>query len=233
MPVVTLLRRLQSIDLEWDEKAPIFQRVRQQLGDQSELLSKRGKVEELAARLERTRGDLQDAELRLGSLQAKSKQVDQELYGGKVTSSRELENLQQEREMLRRRMSETEDEALSAMALAEELAQQSAESTQELARFETAYEHERDQLTHEYRELGRRLQQLQADREALRETLGSKELGLYDELRRLKSGQALSALLGSTCATCRVTVSSNKSEMVRRGDSIVVCDGCGRILYIA
>jgi uncharacterized protein len=231
MSLIQTLCRLQAVDQEWDEKGRQFQLVRQRLADQSELEERRQAQENLQQQLSRVRTALQDAELRMASLQQKIETVGNELYSGHTTSSRELANLQQEREMHLRHLSETEDEVLMGLTQAEELEEAVAKGAQELVRFEKAWAHEQEQLRVQYRELGTRLQQLKREREALRVTVGRAELGLYDELRKSKGGQALSPMKGSMCQTCRVTVPSNKAQLAQSGETLVCCEGCGRILY--
>ncbi len=231
MSLIQTLCRLQAVDQEWDEKGRRFQLVRQRLADQSELEKRRQVQENLQKQLSRVRTALQDAELRMSSLQQKIATVENELYSGRTTSPRELANLQQEREMHLRHLSETEDEVLMGLTQTEELEEAVAKGAQELDRFEKAWADEREQLRAQYRELGARLQQLKSEREALRATVGRAELGLYDELRKSKGGQPLSPMKGSMCQTCRVTVPSNKAQLAQSGETLVCCEGCGRILY--
>jgi uncharacterized protein len=231
MTLIQTLCRLQAVDQEWDEKGRQFQLVRQRLADQSELDARRQAQERLQKQLSRVRTSLQDAELRLSSLQQKIATVENDLYSGRVTSPRELANLQQEREIHLRHLSETEDEVLMGLTQAEELEEAVSKGAQELDHFEKAWAHEQEQLRVQYRELGTRLQQLKSEREALRATVGRAELGLYDELRKSKAGQALSPMKGSMCQTCRVTVPSNKAQMAQTGQVLMCCEGCGRILY--
>ena len=231
MSLIQTLCRLQSVDQEWDEKGRQFQLVRQRLADQSELEERRQAQENHQKQLSRVRTALQDAELRMASLQQKIATVENELYSGRTTSPRELANLQQEREMHLRHLSETEDEVLMGLTQAEELEEAVAKGAQELDRFEKAWADEQEQLHAQYRELGARLQQLKSEREALRATVSRAELGLYDELRKSKGGQALSPMKASMCQTCRVTVPSIKAQLAQSGETLVCCEGCSRILY--
>jgi len=54
----------------------------------------------------------------------------------------------------------------------------------------------------------------------------------YDRLARSRRGQALSAISDAgICSACRVRVRPKVFSDVRRGDEMITCENCGRILY--
>jgi len=226
-----LLVRLQSVDRDWDEKARLYESVKKQLADQSELVSRRTAHGRLADGLSATRGDLRDGELALDSLHERVRKVEAELYGGRVRSPKELENLRKDSEHLRRRISQLEDRVLLAMTQVDELEEAARQGEQELRAFEVEWQETRRSLASQHEALRTSLRQLQQMREELRGQLGRAELGLYDELRAKKAGMALSPVKDGVCQTCRVTVPTYKARMVESRRAIVTCEGCGRILY--
>ena len=226
-----LLVRLQSVDRDWDEKARLYESVKKQLADQSELVSRRTAHGRLADELSATRGDLRDGELALDSLHERVRKVEAELYSGRVRSPKELENLRKDSEHLRRRISQLEDRVLLAMTQVDELEEAARQGEQELRAFEVEWQETRRSLATQHEALRTSLRQLQQMREELRGQLGRAELGLYDELRAKKAGMALSPVKDRVCQTCRVTVPTYKARMVESRRAIVTCEGCGRILY--
>lgn len=231
MSLLQMLLQLQALDQEWDEKGRAFREARERLASQPELVEARTTHEEDQARLGARRAALRDVELQIEGLEEKVEQVEESLYGGRIRAARELEDLSKDRDYLRGRIAQLEDEALEAMADLDDLEQSATENAQRLQRLEEAWAQEREGLVERYRELHQRLQMLQSQRQDTRGALGSGELALYDELRRSKSGAVLSAVIENTCQTCRVAVPSYKAQEIRRGDAIVVCEGCGRILF--
>ena len=231
MALVGILVQLQRVDAEWDEKARRYQEVAQRLQDDSERTAIR------EAQAQRTKGrtevssQLRDGELELQSLQAKAAQIESDLYGGRIRSARELESLRQDGEYHRRRISELEDHVLALMARVEELEQEVSRGRQALGAFEAQWAQSSASLVEEYKGLRARLQELKDERERLRGNVGRVDLSLYDELLRTKGGKALSPLFLSVCQTCRVSLPSNKARMLQAGDTVVTCEGCGRILH--
>ena len=231
MHLLQALRQLQAIDREWDEKGLLYRSVRQRLSDQSELEAKRKaqhrRVEELSA----LRGQLHDLELKLSGLQEKAKQVETDLYSGRITSPRELENLRQDSDYLKKRVSGLEDQALMIMTEVDDLEVATQHGEEALRTFETQWAQDHESLIAQYKDSRARLQQLQSSREQLRATLERADLALYDELRDRKGGIALAPAKNGLCQTCRVTVPSYKAKLVEAGETAETCEGCGRILY--
>lgn len=231
MSLLGTLYRLQRVDQEWDEKAKLYQSVAQQLNDASELNARREAQQQRLRTLAETQSRLQDGELELESLQQKAAQIEDDLYSGRIRSPRELESLRQDGEYHRRRISELEDRVLELMGEVETLEAAAQQGQEALDAFEARWAETHRALIEQYKELRARLQALQAAREQLRGQLGRSELALYDELRRSKGGQALAPAREGICQVCRVMVPSFKAQVLQRGDTVVTCEGCGRILY--
>ncbi|MFO7918664.1 MAG: C4-type zinc ribbon domain-containing protein [Anaerolineae bacterium] len=233
MTLLRTLRKLQDIDQEWDEKAETYKSVRQRLADRSELENRRETLHRQEEELTSVRARLRNAELEYDSLEEKIEGVKGELYGGRVTSSKELSSLQEELEYLQRRLSKLEERILEGMTSVDELEEAIASGRQELEAFEEEWHEERESLHDRYGTLRARLEELKERRETLRDQLDVGVLTLYDELREKKRGQALAPVSDGVCQICRVRVPSQKVQRIRSDERVIVCDGCGRILYPA
>lgn len=233
MTLLQTLRKLQDVDQEWDEKAEIYKSVRQRLADESELKKRRDTLQQYEEELTSVRADLRNAELEYDSLEEKIEGVKEELYGGRVTSSKELSSLQEELEYLQRRLSELEERILEGMATVDDLEEAITSGREELETFEKEWREERESLRARYSTLRSRLEELKERREGFRARVDSGVLTLYDELRRKKKGRALAPVSDGICQICRVRVPSHKVQAIRSDERVIVCDGCGRILYPA
>lgn len=231
MKPIELLRRLQAGDHEWDEKARLYQSVKQRLSDRSELEDTRGTQRQSAEKLANAQSQLRDGELRLESLQEKTRGVEADLYSGRIRSPRELENLRKDSVQLRRQLSGLEDRVLLRMAEVDELESAASRGEEELGAFERRWADEQEALAAQYAALRGRLRELQEIRAQLRGSMGLGELRLYDELRAKKGGMALSPMKAGICQTCRVRLPSYKVQVVEAGEAVVTCEGCGRIVY--
>lgn len=233
MRLAQTLCQLYALDREWDEKVRIYQSIVQRITDQSERdtmrETQRRRTEELAA----SRSALQNAELELDSLMQKAADVDKSLYGGGVISPRELDSLRQDAEHMKGHISDLEDQILEGITQVEQLEAETSEGRQELQTFEERWAQEHEELTAQYKALRARLQEVQKQRDELRASLDAATLSLYDELRAKKAGVALAPMKSGVCQVCHVTIPSYKARSVDRGEGVITCEGCGRILYPA
>jgi hypothetical protein len=230
--VIQGLCRLNAVDHEWDDKGRAYQALRQKLSDTSVLETHRVQLRELEGSLVLKRSALRDAELELASLQARARKAEGDLYAGKILQPKELDNLRRDVAQLKQRATLLEEAILGLMQEMDELQPRVAEGQESLRLREAsaASERERDTLAHA--ELAGRLRELQAERAQLRSGIEPTALALYDELRKSKGGLPLAAQRDGHCQVCRVTVPTAKAQRVDRGEeAVVLCVGCGRILY--
>ena len=221
MTLLQTLWELQMLDQERDEKAQLFQAIRRRLSDQSTLSARQEEQRLREARLSSTRVQLRDLELEIANLQSKFRQVEESLYAGRIRAPKELENLGQV----------LEDQALALMTAVDELEVQAKEGAEALRTFEAQWRQDDQASLKQGRELKARLEWLQARREYLRAQVGRAELALYDELRARKAGIALATVKNGICQLCRVSAPVAKIEAAASGESVVTCEGCGRILH--
>ncbi len=173
-----------------------------------------------------------DAELKLASIEAKASQVNKTLYGGTVTGSRELDNLQKELEMLARQKSTVEDEVLVVMEIASEAVAAADTAESELAALAQEYRTVRTAFQLRQEELSGQVERLAPDRDAALQAVANPELlGRYDQIRSKRGGVG-AALLGpdASCGACHTSVSSQQVERAQAGTQVNLCENCGRIL---
>ena len=120
MSVVGQLYRLQLVDSESYEKSGRLEEVRASLGETDDVIRSREAVVEAEEGLKQLRSQLRALELDVATVEAKLRQNQDRLYGGKVRSPKELSNLQEEAAALGRRQSELEDDQLELMIAVED-----------------------------------------------------------------------------------------------------------------
>jgi len=72
---------------------------------------------------------------------------------------------------------------------------------------------------------------LKARREELAQNVPKPLFDTYDRMSRVKRGQALSEVRDGICTACRMKVRPKLFSDVRKGDQMITCESCGRILY--
>jgi len=226
------LYRLQTIDLEIDQKNRRLKEVKATLEGNEELQRARPALQDGEKKLSRRRTKLRDQELEMRSLVNKITSVEDRLYSGRIKNPKELASLQNEVQYLKRRRGELEDQVLETMIEVEESEANVTEQRERLAHLEEEWQETQARLSAEQSELVNRLNQLKTKRAKLQRAIEADDLALYEDLRRRKHGQAVALLEGELCLGCRVTLPTSQAQQARQGEVLTLCGSCERILYV-
>lgn len=166
------------------------------------------------------------------SVGAHAADVDQKLYSGTVSSPRELQAMQADVEMLRRRRAEIEDNELELMeqrevldAQLEALEAQAASLRDDVTRLE-------DTIAKSEAEIDAEIASEEAARADAASHTTPALLADYERRRAQNRGIGAARLVGVTCQACHLTIPSTEAERIRRaaGTEAAYCDNCGAIL---
>jgi predicted nucleic acid-binding Zn-ribbon protein len=149
-----------------------------------------------------------------------------------VTNPKELHGLEQDHDYLKRASNKQEDDVLQAMTLLDQSEQDAAAASARHTAVETRWRVEQDKLTKQVEQLQARVATLAKDRAQIAASLDATARALYEELMKKKAGRAVALLVGQTCGGCRVTLPSGKAQEVRRGQGLITCVNCERILAV-
>jgi predicted nucleic acid-binding Zn-ribbon protein len=225
------LFRLQQIDSELDKSFLRIKEIDRLLADDqqvrsSQLILDHAKKEQFEAekRLRLAEQNVKEQRLKIERSQAA-------LYGGKVTNPKELQDLQQESESLKKYLSSIEDQQLEAMLEMDEAEANFSEASEAHAATELQVAEQKDQLSVEKSELLLDIERQQNERNAASANIVPTEMGIYETLRKQKNGIAVARVLEKTCGACGSTLSAAVYSAAQVPSTITRCSTCGRILY--
>jgi predicted nucleic acid-binding Zn-ribbon protein len=224
------LYQLQQVDLQIVKQQKRLDEIAAQLGDRQSVDNAQLVVAQANQQLVPLRTQTRDLDLELKSVQQKSQQSEQQLYSGSVKNPKTMQEMQQEIEALKRRSSDLEERLLEAMMQSDDaqtaLDQAEATLTETTQQWETAHAG----LLKEQTELQQSMQQLQQKRQEALKPVQPDSLKQYNALRPRKANQPVSVLKGISCSVCGIEQTMNVVQAVQRGDQLVTCINCGRIL---
>lgn len=168
----------------------------------------------------------------VATVTAKRTDIDNKLYGGEVTASKELLALQDEAASLLARQTAMEDDDLVIMEQVEEVDSRLGV----LAEARTAIEKERAE--HELlfntavSEIEAEVTTIEAERATSSGTANAELLASYETLRGQFDGVAVARLVGSSCDGCHMQLSAVAVDQIGKmpEDAVVTCEECGRLL---
>jgi len=73
---------------------------------------------------------------------------------------------------------------------------------------------------------------LKAERAGILAEMTPKVAAEYERIRKGRAGVAIAEALNGRCSKCNITLRPQFLQELRRGDSIMVCESCKRMLYI-
>ena len=77
------------------------------------------------------------------------------------------------------------------------------------------------------------LARLADERRRAASDVDARTMALYEQLIKGRRGIAVSRMTGEICGACHVRLRPHVAQQIRRNDSIVQCDSCQRMLYLA
>jgi predicted nucleic acid-binding Zn-ribbon protein len=158
--------------------------------------------------------------------------VDQRLYSGTVTSPRELQAMQADIEMLRRRRSDLEDEELEVMEQREALDTELEALDASIDALWTSVSDLQSGIASAEQEIDGDIEREEHERAVLAKPIVESLLRDYERRRAQNRGAGAARLVGTTCQACHLTIPSTEAEQIRRaaGAEIAYCDNCSAIL---
>jgi len=180
--------------------------------------------------LEDAQGSRRRLEAELEQEQQKHQKFKNDLM--KATNEREYTTAVREIDVARKAISALETEVLKLMERIEKLDAQVAERTPEMEsrRVEVDRQLKEWHAVADANQL--RLETLRAERVAKMQSLSPDARATYERLSKMRSGFALAEARDYSCMACRMKIRPQVFADIRKGDSIITCESCGRILYI-
>jgi predicted nucleic acid-binding Zn-ribbon protein len=224
---------LQEIDLEIQAKRVTLEDIEPRLGEREELDEARRLVEEQRRSLQEAQKKLREAEWAVDEVRAKVQPLNEKLYGGTIKNPKELVDIQHDVDSLKARQRELEDRVLEAMSETEDAEKELQEGERGLSDMEAQWQAEQESLSRQRDDLKRELQELEGRRSRQEVTIDAETMRQYDVLRAAHQGRAVAKVERGICQGCRITLPMHVLQKARRGNHLVQCTSCERILYLS
>jgi predicted nucleic acid-binding Zn-ribbon protein len=164
------------------------------------------------------------------ALRAQMKQITDKLYGGKIKNPKELVGYEQEATLIKASLDKKDDVLLDMMEKLES-GRAGIRKMQEAYKIaQSAWESEKIELQTQVDVVKKELSELVRKRGEMLASIDKDTLAAYEGVKARK-GQAVVKVEQGRCLGCRVTLSVSELQHAR-GNAIITCGNCGRILYL-
>jgi len=214
--------RISELQEQLNRYPKIWDEMKEQLRKKTEKLEK-AKSEESDHSKERRRIEM---ELRTGAEKLKKFQSQQMM----IKSPKELTAIESQIQNLKKQNATNEKIGLELLEKDESVRQKISETQTDLDKLKEKAKTERDRIRKLVNEKQKEITHLKSERQKLVPSLEKSSLKIYTRANNRWPGNAIVEVRNGSCSGCFFALLPNKLIEVHQGDSIVLCDNCGRIL---
>ncbi|HEV2217350.1 MAG TPA: C4-type zinc ribbon domain-containing protein [Candidatus Dormibacteraeota bacterium] len=184
------------------------------------LASARARQDEVAGRLRESDKVREDHRSRLRTRE-------KELMSGRIRNPTELMQMSTEVAHMKARFAEEEEAELQIMEDAEAADEAVRSATRELDDARRTSTEEEPGLRSQLSEWNTELDEVVTEKEGIWAQVPQRDQALFS---RIRVRPPIAKVSGTQCSACHVTVTSSGMQILRKGDALVQCENCGRIL---
>ena len=225
------LFQLQEIDSATDIANRRIKEIEKILADESLILHAKELVELNEGNYQQQKSLFNSIDNDIQSKKIKKAQSESSLYGGTISNSKELQDLQKEITSLSTYITKSEDELMAKYVELENAEKVLAEAKENLHIKLSEFEGQKSLLTGEKNNLMHSIQNLLGKRESVIAPIETTILENYEALRRSKNGTAVARLQEDSCSSCGASLTANQCQQARSQVKLFNCPSCGRFLY--
>jgi predicted nucleic acid-binding Zn-ribbon protein len=148
-----------------------------------------------------------------------------------VKTNKEFHALQHEMQIADEEIARYDDRDLELMMEADEIAAALKAADSALKEAERTVAADREALEREAKDAAARIETLGHERVDIRNLISKESLGTFERVGKPRKGVAMSPLAGDLCSICHVKVRPHILQQVKRGEDVMQCENCQRILY--
>ena len=224
-----MLLKLQNIDYDLEE----LDRSREYLPDMINNLKK--EMEEVSRTLKESEERLTQQVLQRKKLELDIEEINSELTKLQkqmrdIKTNREYDALVTEIANRKTKISESEEELLKTLAEIDELQDKIKEYKERVVEVDKNNRVQLESLSKEMDSIGTKIKQKQDERKNIAVRINKSMLATYERVKKVKGGAAVVAVKKRACSGCYKSLPPQKIQEIKKGENLITCDSCGRIL---
>lgn len=230
MSDVVALYRLQQLELDIIERAKRIKAINAELEDDEALRESLAENEAAQESYQEAEARVRDMELEIAAAVDKRQGAESRLYSGEVTHPKELQDMQMEMEALIRRKSVLDDELAKLSSERDDMRGKAETTAARSNEAREQHELECEDLRQEKETLTESVAQMLARRKTSVAAIPEQSFKTYNSMRTAKSNRPVAVLREKACTICGIEQNSIVITAINRGEDMVNCQNCGRIL---
>ncbi|MFC1875518.1 zinc ribbon domain-containing protein [Chloroflexota bacterium] len=230
MSTAQKLYQLQEIELEIESDEKALSRCLGRLGESEAVKGVRSRIQSVRQQMTGLEKKQHSAEWQVEDIETKLTAVKETLYSGRIKNPKELASLQQEEKSLEVQRDRLEEGTLETMEQVEVVTADLAALNSELGELEDGWRSQQQELSAEIERLKKSISGLKEKQKLALVGIDTRTIDYYNQLKKQK-GWAVAKIEQGTCRSCRISLSTAELQRAR-GEQIVECNSCRRILFL-
>ena len=236
MEEILLLWNLQEIEQEWEKIRTLQKKTNltnNSLKVQSEVAELENSIQVQQEELMDNRKILKTADLELQGLAIEKKEIENRLYSGELTQTKELEIWQGKLDTLGSVVQNKEEIIVGLMEEIEGKEQILEGQYELLGGKQKVWEEQVEKSKALEEKIKKRLAFLQQKRKKILAALNKELVDRYENGKRRFGLGVVAKLKGCVCQGCRMALPTGIVQRISSSPGLHTCENCGRILYIS
>lgn len=196
------------------------------------LSASKGKQDLINSKIGGMEKDIKKKEIDCQALQDRKAALHEELYSGK-SNAKELSGIQKRLEKTEADLSAAEDDIIRLSQEAELMKESIGSIHQEVSELDNRLGILKANLEVELQGIRHEMAEVKEAHGTVLKSIDKRILRLYDKKFKQFSVTAVAKVSGGLCTGCNVHLSRYIIAEVKKGEGLVGCENCGRILYYA
>jgi hypothetical protein len=188
----------------------------------------RAALDQAKKELEQARLGRRSTEKEVETFNAEANKLERQLHD--VKTNKEYQAMLHDIELVKNKRSDQETKILESYDREERLNAAVAAAERRLKDEEGKLKSETEVLAREEASLDQRIHSISLDRDAVKPRLPATLLSRYDRLLSARDGVAVAEVRKGACGACFKALTPHALQEARRGDQVMVCEACGRIM---
>jgi len=222
---------LQQTDLKLDQYAHRIQEIEAIMADHKEHDQAANELLQIHDKRVAMDSKLRDLEDRIKTTRIKTQQSEGSLYGGKIQSPKELQDLQTEIGILKKQIAELEETEFDQMVLLEDIVTKENDANHHLEKIDHDKQEENELLLIEVQTIKQSIEKVLPEKNAMMASVDAPILEIYLKLRKTKAGIAVTQVEDNTCEKCGAEITQAEWQKARISQDLCFCATCGKIIY--
>jgi len=226
-----ILYQLQEAELRIRKHTQRIAEIDAQLQNNTAIQQAQAAVDAAEEKLHPLQTQQRDLELQVQSTSQKRQQTETRLYSGSVTNPKELQDMQNEIESLKRRRDDLDFKLLVVMEEIEGVSATLQQVEEQLNHTQEIVAAENKDAVTEKEGLQSEVAEAQSERETLLEQVEAENLQRYERLKPQTRNRPVSRLVSDDmCEACGIQQIGTYAREIRQSKEILTCRNCRRML---